>query len=196
MTSKTKQVDNLIGQLLIASPSLNDPNFHQTVTYICENNESGSFGLIINRPMETNISEILNQLNLGSSNELGNCPGLQGGPVGLERGFVLHKEGEWENTSKINQDVSITTSKDILLSMASGAGPSESLLILGYAGWGSGQLEQELQTNSWINVPANEDILFTVPYTKRWDEAINLLGIDASNISGPVSYTHLRAHET
>ena len=74
--------------------------------------------------METNISEILNQLNLGSSNELGNCPVLQGGPVGLERGFVLHKEGEWENTSKINQDVSITTSKDILLSMASGAGPS------------------------------------------------------------------------
>ncbi len=111
MTSKTKQVDNLIGQLLIASPSLNDPNFHQTVTYICENNESGSFGLIINRPMETNISEILNQLNLGSSNELGNCPVLQGGPVGLERGFVLHKEGEWENTSKINQDVSITSIK-------------------------------------------------------------------------------------
>ena len=188
MTSKTKQVDNLIGHLLIASPSLNDPNFHQTVTYICENNESGSFGLIINRPMETNISEILNQLNFDSSNELGNFPVLQGGPVGLERGFVLHKEGEWENTSKIHQDVSITTSKDILLSMASGTGPSESLLILGYAGWGSGQLEQELQTNSWINVPANEDILFTVPYTKRWDEAINLLGIDASNISGQIGH--------
>ena len=188
MTSKTKQVDNLIGQLLIASPSLNDPNFHQTVTYICENNESGSFGLIINRPMETNVSEVLNQLNLDNSNELANSPVLQGGPVGLERGFVLHKEGEWENTSKINQDVSITTSKDILLSMASGKDPSESLLILGYAGWGSGQLEQELQTSSWINVPANEDILFTVPYTNRWDEAINLLGIDASNISGQIGH--------
>ena len=188
MINKTNQVNNLVGQLLIASPSLNDPNFHQTVTYICENNESGSFGLIINKPMETNISEVLNQLNLDSSNELVNSPVLQGGPVGLERGFVLHKEGEWDNTSKINQDVCITTSKDILLSMASGTVPSESLLILGYAGWGSGQLEQELQTNSWINVPANEDILFTVPYTKRWNEAINLLGIDASSISGQIGH--------
>ena len=188
MTSKTKQVDNLIGQLLIASPSLNDPNFHQTVTYICENNESGSFGLIINSPMETNISEILNQLNLDSSNELGNCPVLQGGPVGLERGFVLHKEGEWENTSKINQDVSITTSKDILLAMASGKGPSESLLILGYSGWGAGQLEQELKTNSWINAPASQDILFTVPYKNRWEEAINLLGVNVSNISGQIGH--------
>ena len=188
MISKIKQVDNLIGQLLIASPSLNDPNFHQTVTYICENNESGSFGLIVNRPMETNVSEILNQLNLDNSNDLGNFPVLQGGPVGLERGFVLHKEGEWENTSKIHQDVSITTSKDILLSIASGTGPSESLLILGYAGWGSGQLEQELQTNSWINAPASRDILFTVPYKNRWDEAINLLGINASNISGQIGH--------
>ena len=188
MINKIKQVDNLVGQLLIASPSLNDPNFHQTVTYICENNESGSFGLIINRPMETNISEVLNQLSLDSSNELGNSPVLQGGPVGLERGFVLHKEGEWENTSKINQDISITTSKDILLSIASGGVPSESLLILGYAGWGSGQLEQELQTTSWINVPANQDILFTVPYKNRWGEAINLLGIDASNISGQIGH--------
>lgn len=188
MIKKTNQINNLVGQLLIASPSLNDPNFHQTVTYICENDGTGSFGLIINRPMETNISEVLNQLNLDTPNELGNFPVLQGGPVGLERGFVLHKEGEWENTSKINEDISITTSKDILLSMASGTGPSESLLILGYAGWGSGQLEQELQTNSWINVPANQDILFSVPYKKRWDEAINLLGIDASNISGQIGH--------
>ena len=188
MTNKTNQINNFVGQLLIASPSLNDPNFHQTVTYICENDDTGSFGLIINRPMETNISEVLNQLTLDPPNELGNFPVLQGGPVGLERGFVLHKEGEWENTSKINQDVSITTSKDILLSMASGKGLSKSLLILGYAGWGSGQLEQELQTNSWINVPANQDILFSVPYKKRWDEAINLLGIDASNISGQIGH--------
>jgi len=186
--NKTNQVDNLVGQLLIASPSLNDPNFHQTVTYICENNESGSFGLIINKPMETNISEVLNQLNLDSTNKLSNLSVLQGGPVGLERGFVLHKEGDWENTSKINRDVSITTSKDILLSIASGTGPSESLLILGYAGWGSGQLEQELKTNSWINAPASQDILFTVPYKNRWEEAINLLGINASNISGQIGH--------
>ena len=137
MINKTNQINNLVGQLLIASPSLNDPNFHQTVTYICENDDTGSFGLIINRPMETNISEVLNQLNLDTpNNELGNFPVLQGGPVGLERGFVLHKEGEWENTSRINKDISITTSKDILLSMASGKAPSESLLILGYSGWG------------------------------------------------------------
>ena len=96
MINKTNQINNFVGQLLIASPSLNDPNFHQTVTYICENDESGSFGLIINRPMKTNISEVLNQLNLDTPNEPGNFPVLQGGPVGLERGFVLHKEGEWE----------------------------------------------------------------------------------------------------
>ena len=188
MIKKTNQINNLVGQLLIASPSLNDPNFHQTVTYICENDDTGSFGLIINRPMETNISEVLNQLNLDTPNELGNFPVLQGGPVGLERGFVLHKEGEWENTSKINEDISITTSKDILLSMASGKCPSESLLILGYSGWGAGQLEQELKTNSWINAPASQDILFTVPYKNRWKEAINLLGINASNISGQIGH--------
>ena len=188
MIKKTNQINNLVGQLLIASPSLNDPNFHQTVTYICENDDTGSFGLIINRPMETNISEVLNQLNLDTPNELGNFPVLQGGPVGLERGFVLHKEGEWENTSKINEDISIPTSKDILLSMASGKCPSESLLILGYSGWGAGQLEQELKTNSWINAPASQDILFTVPYKNRWEEAINLLGINASNISGQIGH--------
>ena len=188
MIKKTNQINNLVGQLLIASPSLNDPNFHQTVTYICENDDTGSFGLIINRPMETNISEVLNQLNLDTPNELGNFPVLQGGPVGLERGFVLHKEGEWENTSKINEDISITTSKDILLSMASGKCPSESLLILGYSGWGAGQLEQELKTNSWINAPASQDILFTVPYKNRWKEAINLLGVNVSNISGQIGH--------
>jgi len=190
MIKKTNQINNFVGQLLIASPSLNDPNFHQTVTYICENDESGSFGLIINRPMKTNISEVLNQLNLDTPtpNEPGNFPVLQGGPVGLERGFVLHKEGEWENTSRINEDISITTSKDILLSMASGNGPSESLLILGYSGWGAGQLEQELKTNSWINAPASQDILFTVPYKNRWEEAINLLGVNVSNISGQIGH--------
>jgi putative transcriptional regulator len=101
---------------------------------------------------------------------------------------VLHKEGEWENTSRINEDISITTSKDILLSMASGNGPSESLLILGYSGWGAGQLEQELKTNSWINAPASQDILFTVPYKNRWEEAINLLGVNVSNISGQIGH--------
>jgi putative transcriptional regulator len=108
--------------------------------------------------------------------------------VGIERGFVLHQEGKWDNTSEIINGLSITTSKDILKSISSGLGPPESLLILGYSGWGPGQLEQELTTSSWINAPANNEILFTVPYENRWRKAINLLGIEATDISDQIGH--------
>ena len=185
---KSNLKTNLVGEFLIASPSMNDPHFYQTVTYICENNEAGSLGFIINRPMEADLSDILNQLDLEHSQALANFPILQGGPVGLERGFVLHQEGKWDNTSEIINGLSVTTSKDILKSISSGLGPSESLLILGYSGWGPGQLEQELTTSSWINTPANNEILFTVPYENRWKKAINLLGIEASDISDQIGH--------
>ncbi len=185
---KSNLKTNFVGQFLIASPSMNDPHFRQTVTYICENNEAGSLGFIINRPMEADLSDILNQLDLKNPQALANFPILKGGPVGLERGFVLHQGGEWNHTSEIITGLSVTTSKDILKSISSGLGPSESLLILGYSGWGPGQLEQELTTSSWINAPANNEILFTVPYKNRWQKAINLLGIEASDISDQIGH--------
>ena len=181
--------DNLRGHLLIAMPGLNDPNFDHTVTYLLEHNAGGAFGLIINRPIDLDMGDILSQLNITSTNpKLNAKPVMVGGPVQPERGFVLHRTGAadktyWDSTARFDGGISVTTSPDILVALAEGRGPEDMLFILGYAGWDAGQLEHELGENAWLSVAATPEIIFDVPLQDRWDAAARLLGIDPNAIS-------------
>ena len=181
--------DNLRGHLLIAMPGLNDPNFDHTVTYLLEHNTGGAFGLIINRPIDLDMGDILSQLNIPSTNPALNArPVMVGGPLQPERGFVLHRTGaddpsHWDSTARFDAGISVTTSPDILAALAEGKSPEDILFILGYAGWDAGQLEQELGENAWLSVAAAPEILFDVPLQDRWDASARLLGIDPNAIS-------------
>ena len=165
---------------LVAMPGLVDPAFHQTVTYICEHHQGGAMGIIINQPLTLTIGKLFSQLDLEVESEtLRNQPLNYGGPVQKERGFVLHNEGKtWESTLAITDEIAITGSPDIFTDMASGNGPSNALIALGYAGWDSGQLENEVAENSWLLVPADVDILFHTEYDQRWQASARKLGID------------------
>jgi len=181
---------NLTNHFLIAMPGLQDGNFFHTVTYICEHNEDGAMGIVLNRPTELALSDLLDQLEIGESNpEMGQQPIYIGGPVQTDRGFVLHSlEKEWESTVVIAGAIGITTSRDILQSIAIGEGPQKSLIALGYAGWGAGQLESELKANAWLNGPADLYSLFDLPADRRWDAAARLLGVDLNLLSGEAGH--------
>ena len=176
---------SLTGHLLIAMPSMMDPNFHRTVTYMCEHTEYGALGIVVNRPLDMDLAEIFKQLSLSqASPEMTDNPVLRGGPVQMERGFVIHEAGEeWETSTSATNSIQVTTSRDILAAMAAGDGPRRAIIALGYAGWGAGQLESEISANAWLSVPASADILFETPFEDRWHEAAALLGIDLATIS-------------
>ena len=181
---------DMTNQFLIAMPSLADPNFRRTVTLICEHNEEGALGIVINRPREMRLREVFDQLSLeGADESLSDREVLDGGPVQPERGFVLHDGGgEWESTLRVAEGLSVTTSRDVLQAMASGEGPVHALVALGYAGWSAGQLEDEMRNNAWLSVPANRAILFDTPYDRRWADAARLLGVDLSLLSSDVGH--------
>ncbi|MGD9355953.1 MAG: YqgE/AlgH family protein [Chromatiales bacterium] len=176
---------NLTNHFLIAMPGLQDPNFEKSVTYICEHSEDGAMGIVINNPLSIPVSEILEQLDIDEkASGIPDNPIYLGGPVNGERGFVLHdNDTEWDSTLRVKNGISVTTSRDILVSIASGTGPERSLIALGYAGWGSGQLEQELADNAWLAVPADEAIIFDLPPEERWNAAAAELGIDLALLS-------------
>jgi len=180
----------LAGNLLIAMPAMPDPNFNRTVTYICEHSEKGALGLVINRPLDMELSEVFEQLDLDVSRPaLSRRPVLQGGPVQLERGFVLHRSDvKWDSTMEVTNSVFVTTSRDILTAMAAGRGPDTALVALGYAGWGPGQLEDEIAANAWLSVPAEPEIIFETPFEERWQRAAGLLGVDLMTISGDAGH--------
>jgi putative transcriptional regulator len=177
-------------QLLIAMPSLADPNFSRTVTLICEHNEHGALGVVINRPTEVRLGELLDHLELTSDNkDIAETSIYAGGPVQLERGFILHTPlGEWESTLKIDTQLGLTTSLDILAAVAAGNGPRQTLIALGYAGWGAGQLEQEIVDNAWLTVPNDPKILFELPVEQRWQAAASKLGIDLNLLAGDAGH--------
>lgn len=180
--------NTLVNQLLIAMPGMADPNFHSTVTLICEHNDEGALGIVINRPLKIKLGGLFEQLDLTDTDPTtANDPVLLGGPVGLERGFVLHNRmqttNRFENTLAVSGDIELTLSRDIIDAMAVGDGPDKSLVALGYAGWEPGQLETEMLANSWLSVPATPDIVFDLPFADRWSEAANTLGIDISRLS-------------
>jgi len=186
MTDET----NLTNHFLIAMPSLEDGNFSQSVTYICEHNENGALGITINRPSEISLSEILYQLQIKQMpEETRDQTVLSGGPVQTDRGFILHSPiGNWDSSLKVTNNVAVTTSQDIMQAIANNEGPEHSLIALGYAGWGPGQLEYEISENSWLNCPATEDILFKTPIEKRWSAAAMLLGIDLQLLSNQTGH--------
>ena len=181
---------NLTNQFLIAMPGLADPNFHQTVTYIFAHNEDGAMGLVLNRPTPIDLHDIFSQMKLNPVDEdIGQQVIHQGGPVQIDRGFVIHPaDNQWESSLHVSDELGITTSKDILESMANGQGPKESFIALGYAGWGAGQIEKEIGENAWLNGPCDSGIIFSTPIRKRWATAASLIGVDLLNISDQVGH--------
>ena len=176
---------SLINQLLIAMPGMPDPNFSTTVTLICEHNDEGALGIVINRPLDLKLGGLFEQLDVEDPDPAAaEVPVLMGGPVGPERGFVLHNPGPpFENSLAVSSDIQLTLSRDVIDAMATGTGPKKSLVALGYAGWEPGQLESEMMANSWLNVPASPDIVFDTPFNDRWMSAARTLGIDINQIS-------------
>lgn len=185
MTMTEKAANNyLTNQFLIAMPNLQDPNFFHSVTYICEHNEYGAMGIVINQPVNLTFGELAEQIGLTPEDDtISQQQVYCGGPVEMERGFVLHRpRGNWKSTLDVSDEIAVSTSQDIVEAMAQGKGPSDSLVALGYAGWGAGQLEREIGENSWLSGPADARIIFQTKVQKRWEEAAKLLGVDINQI--------------
>lgn len=180
--------DYLTNQLLIAMPTMGDPNFAQTVALVCEHSARGALGLILNKPLPMRMSEIFEQLEIElPSGELSERQVLRGGPMQTDRGFVVHRAfGQWDSTLPVSDTIHVTTSRDILAAMARGEGPSEAVVALGYAGWDRGQLEDEIRANAWLSAPVDPRLIFDMPFESRWHAAGRLLGIELSLIS-PIS---------
>ena len=181
---------DLTNQFLIAMPSLQDPNFYRTVTYLCAHNDEGAMGIIINRPLDLNLGEVLDHMSIEVQIEnVNDMMVLQGGPVQRERGFVIHEPaGEWDAVLAVGNEIGVATSRDILTAVAHGHGPQRAVVALGYAGWGAGQLEREVQENAWLSGPADSSIIFDLPYEKRYESAARLLGVDLDRLSGEAGH--------
>jgi putative transcriptional regulator len=181
---------NLTNQFLIAMPGLADPFFARTVSYLCQHNAEGALGIIVNRPLELTLADIMEQMEITVNDpDIGRLPVYFGGPVQPERGFVLHEPGgRWNSTLKVSESLCLTTSRDILEAAGSGKGPQHILVALGYAGWGKGQLEREITENSWLNAPADSSILFSRPAADRWKAAAELMGVDISLLTAQAGH--------
>ncbi len=176
---------NLTQHFLIAMPAMVDPHFARTLTLVCEHNERGALGLIINRPTDLNLHGLLEQIKVPiEATTFRGVPVHYGGPVQVDRGFVLHQPlGDWQSTLAVGSDIGLTTSKDILEAVARGDGPPQILVTLGYAGWAPGQLEHELAQNAWLSVSAQAEILFDMPAEERLAAAMHALGVDYASLS-------------
>lgn len=180
----------LTGQLLVAMPQMQDSRFERSVIYVCVHNAEGAMGLVLNRQAdELTFADLLRQLEIVFEGETGSVPIHMGGPVEMGRGFVLHtSEYQQGGTIKVNDDISLTATVDILKDIAEGHGPRRAILALGYAGWGAGQLDTEIQKNSWLNVTADESLLFEGDLGEKWSRSIAKLGIDVSLLSGDAGH--------
>lgn len=175
---------NLVNHFLIAMPSLREPAFRQAVTYICEHNENGAIGVIINRPIGFNLEHIFKQIAIETVDEkMKDAQVLYGGPVQPKRGFIIHSPAtEWRSTLMVSNEIAVTTSQDILEAMANGQGPERVVVALGYASWAPHQLEKEITENLWLSCLADASILFDTPFAKRWQAAGKLMGIGDINV--------------
>ncbi|BCT69076.1 YqgE/AlgH family protein [Nitrosospira sp. NRS527] len=182
---------NLTHHFLIAMPALADPFFSKTLTYICEHSDQGALGLVVNRPIDLTLKDLLDQLDISSDDQaIRALPIMFGGPIQLDRGFVLHQPvGDWQSTMVVHDKVGLTTSLDILRAIASGESPKELLVALGYSGWAPGQIEHELSQNTWLTVPASPNIIFELPAEDRLTAAMRLLGVDLSSLSDEVGHS-------
>jgi putative transcriptional regulator len=189
MSEDTGAFQSLRDQFLISMPGVSDSLFTHSVTYICDHNSSGAMGLIINHSLGISLGDVFEQLELDCSERAKDIPVLAGGPVNAQQGLVLHRnEGDWESTIEVTPDICLTASKDIVEAMANNRGPSSAHLALGYAGWSSGQLEEELSNNYWLTMPADMRIIFDVPTDQRWDAAAKKLGIDLNLIANTAGH--------
>ena len=181
---------NLTDHFLIAMPAMEDPYFAKSLVYIAEHNDQGALGVIVNRPIDMDLATLFKKIDVPfESAALARLPVFFGGPVQTDRGFVLHRPlGSWQSTLVVNQEVGLTTSRDILLSVGQAGQPSDMVITLGYSGWGAGQLEHELAQNAWLTVPANSRILFELPYEEKLASALELLGIDLANLAGQAGH--------
>jgi putative transcriptional regulator len=185
---------SLANHFLIAMPSMLDPVFGGTVVYLCEHNANGALGVIINKPTDMTMDVLLDRIDLKleiapNQKQMAEQPVMFGGPVQVERGFVLHSPvGQFSSMMKVADDVTLTTSKDVLEAVASGHGPSRVLVTLGCAGWSAGQLESEIGRNGWLTVRADPDILFDMPIAQRFAAAIKLLGIDPAMLASEAGH--------
>jgi len=175
---------------LIAMPTLTDPYFAQAVLYICEHNENGAIGIVINHPLDLSLAEIFKQMDIKVENSTAkDSPVLCGGPVHPERGFVIHTPGgTWRSSLEMNSEISVTTSRDILQAIAENQGPADAIITLGYASWTAGQLEQEIIDNFWITCPVSADVLFKIPFGDRWQAALQIIGVDIQRLSRDVGH--------
>jgi putative transcriptional regulator len=180
----------LTNQFLIAMPGMDDPNFSQTVTLVCEHSDRGALGIVINRPLEMDLGDVFAQLGLDATlSRVTRQHVLHGGPVQTDRGFVLHSPGPgFESTLPVSERIHLTTSRDILDALAGGHGPERAVVALGYAGWEAGQLEEEMARNAWLTVPADERLVFEVPAEDRWQAAGRLLGINLLHLSSAAGH--------
>ena len=176
---------SLNNQLLIAMPGMPDPNFNSTVTLICEHNDEGALGIVINRPLNLQLGGLFEQLSLDEADATtARRPVLSGGPVARERGFVLHNPGvKFESSMFVSENIQLTLSRAVIDALAAGEGTDKSVVALGYAGWEPGQLEAEMLANTWLNVPASPKIVFDTPFAERWSHAADSIGIDISRLS-------------
>ncbi len=185
---------SLKNHLLIAMPAMEDKNFSKTVTYICEHNEDGAMGLILSVPLDISFSEVVAQIDKETlkatiDKQLDDIPVYLGGPVEQEHGFVLHTpQGKWNASMVLSEDLTLTTSSDIISAIALGDGPQEYIVALGYAGWGAGQLEQEMAENIWLSVAADMQKMWHTAADKRWENAAQLLGVDLKIISSDIGH--------
>ncbi len=177
---------------LIAMPQLEDSYFQRSVIYICEHNEQGSMGLVLTHPTDLSIAELMAKMNfmMADHRTYPNELVLAGGPVNVERGFILHTETAqpFQHSYKVTDNLRLTTSSDIIESFGTALAPEKYLVALGCASWSPQQLENEIAENSWLVVPANERILFDVPYEERWLAANQLLGIQSHNFAAQAGH--------
>jgi len=176
---------NLTNHFLIAMPSMVDPYFSRTLTFLCEHNDQGALGLVVNRPIDMTLAALLERLNLDASGRrLADTPVYFGGPVQTDRGFVLHiPVGGWSSTLAVRDRLGLTTSRDILEAVSRGQGPDRFIVTLGYSGWAAGQLEHEIKQNAWLTVGAQDAIIFDLPAEERLPAAMELLGVSYATLA-------------
>lgn len=186
----TESVSDLSNHFLMAMPSLEDPNFGGSLVFVAEHNQQGALGLVINRPMEIDLGTLFRRIELSlEPSALAGAAVMQGGPVQTDRGFVLHQPvGDWGSTVVVNDEIGLTSSRDVLEAVAAGKGPSRILVMLGYAGWGPGQLEDEISRNAWLTVEADASVIFDTPADERLGRAFALLGINPAFLASAAGH--------
>ena len=194
MTDQSPDPENatpyLTGQLLVAMPQMRDPRFARSVIYMCAHSADGAMGLVVNRRVGSiTFDDLLQQLNIGPNKRHDEIRVHFGGPVEQGRGFVLHSSDYLQTGSlRVDDQVALTATLDILKELAAGGGPRKSLLALGYAGWGPGQLDAEIQANGWLSVSSDEALIFDADLDHKWERAIGKIGIDFSQLSGEAGH--------